>query len=130
MNLFQFFTPTGAKPLNMREVSGGTKSAPAGTVTTTNPNDPSNQTPKSGNWEANVVSPYGKRSLMVPAWYRGVSLIMQTMGQMVTQYQRMNGEGGNFIEDRYGKNGILNYMLQVRPNPLMTVRQQCRFCHG
>jgi HK97 family phage portal protein len=45
------------------------------------------------------------------------------MGQMVTQYQRMNGEGGNFIEDRYGKNGILNYMLQVRPNPLMTASQ-------
>jgi HK97 family phage portal protein len=48
---------------------------------------------------------------------------MQTMGQMVTQYQRMNGEGGNFIEDRYGKNGLLNYLLQVRPNPLMTASQ-------
>ena len=48
---------------------------------------------------------------------------MQKMGQMVTQYQRLNGEGGNFIEDRYGKNGILNYMLQVRPNPLMTASQ-------
>jgi HK97 family phage portal protein len=45
------------------------------------------------------------------------------MGQMLTQYQRMNGEGGNFIEDKYGKNGILNYMLQVRPNPLMTASQ-------
>ena len=132
MNLFQFFTPTGAKPLNMREVSGGTKSAPAGTVTTTNPNDPSNQTPKSGNWEANVVSPYGKRSLMVPAWYRGVSLIMQTMGQMVTQYQRLNTEGGNFVEDRGyldrrqsipSDGNRLNYLLQVRPNPLMTASQ-------
>jgi HK97 family phage portal protein len=48
---------------------------------------------------------------------------MQTMGQMVTQYQRMNGKGGNFIEDRYGKNGLLNYLLQVRPNPLMTASQ-------
>jgi HK97 family phage portal protein len=45
------------------------------------------------------------------------------MGQMLTQYQRMNGEGGNFIEDRYGKNGLLNYLLQVRPNPLMTASQ-------
>ena len=34
-------------------------------------------------------------------------------GDRWSQYQRMNGEGGNFIEDRYGKNGILNYMLQV-----------------
>jgi HK97 family phage portal protein len=48
---------------------------------------------------------------------------MQTMGQMVTQYQRINAEGGNFIEDRYGKNGYLNYLLQVRPNPLMTASQ-------
>ena len=80
-------------------------------------------TPKSTNWEANVVKPYGRSSLLVPAWYRGVSLIMQTMGQMVTQYQRLNKEGGNFIEDRYGANGRLNYLLQVRPNPIMTASQ-------
>jgi HK97 family phage portal protein len=42
------------------------------------------------------------------------------MGQMVTQYQRMSKLGGNFVEDRYGKNAQLNYLLQVRPNPLMT----------
>ena len=70
-----------------------------------------------------MVRPYGRSSLLIPTWTRCVTLIMQTMGQMVTQYQRMNGEGGNFIEDRYGKNGILNYMLQVRPNPLMTASQ-------
>jgi HK97 family phage portal protein len=45
------------------------------------------------------------------------------MGQMLVQYQRKNDEGGNFIEDRYGKNGYLNYLLQVRPNPLMTASQ-------
>jgi HK97 family phage portal protein len=94
-----------------------------GTITTTNPNDPSNQQPKGANWEANVVSPYGRRSLLVPAWYRGVSLIMQTMGQMVTQYQRRNRAGGNFVEDRYGANGRLNYLLQIRPNPMMTASQ-------
>ena len=70
-----------------------------------------------------MVSPRGNRSLLVPAWYRGVSLIMQTMGQMVTQYQRKSTEGGNFIEDRYGMNRAMNYMLQVRPNPLMTASQ-------
>ena len=94
-----------------------------GVPVTTDPNDPSNQPPKSANWEKQVVNPYGRQSLMVPAWYRGVSLIMQTMGQMVTQYQRLNKEGGNFIEDRWGDNRKLNYLLQVRPNPLMTASQ-------
>ena len=102
-----------------REVASG----PTGTITTTDPNDPSNQPQKSADWESKVVNPYGKRSLLVPAWYRGVSLIMQTMGQMVTQYQRLNKEGGNFIEDRWGDNRKLNYLLQVRPNPLMTASQ-------
>ena len=94
-----------------------------GVPSTTDPNDPSNQPPKGGNWEANVVRPVGRSSLLVPAWYRGVSLIMQTMGQMVTQYQRRNQQGGNFVEDLYGKNGDLNYLLQVRPNPMMTASQ-------
>ena len=91
-----------------------------GVPVTTDPGHPSNQPPKSGNWASNVVRPYGRGSLLIPAWYRGVSLIMQTMGQMVIQYQRMNGDGCNYVEDRYGKNGQLNYLLQVRPNPLMT----------
>lgn len=81
------------------------------------------QAPKGADWQANVVRPYGRSSLLIPTWTRCVTLIMQTMGQMVTQYQRMNGEGGNFVEDRYGKNGYLNYLLQVRPNPMMTASQ-------
>ena len=120
MGIFSnLFTPTGSIPQQKREVASG----PTGTITTTDPNDPSNQPPKSANWEKQVVNPYGRQSLMVPAWYRGVSLIMQTMGQMVTQYQRLNKEGGNFIEDRWGDNRKLNYLLQVRPNPLMTASQ-------
>ena len=99
------------------------REAVPGAPSTTNPNDPSNQQQKGTDWKANVVRPYGRQSLLVPAWYRGVSLIMQTMGQMVTQYQRMNSEGGNFVEDRYGPNGRLNWLLQVRPNPLMTASQ-------
>lgn len=114
-----------------REATGGTQAVP-GVPSTTDPNDASNQQPKGANWEANVVRPYGKQSLMVPAWYRGVSLIMQTMGQMVTQYQRMDTEGGNFTEDRGyldrrrtipTDGNRLNYLLQVRPNPLMTASQ-------
>lgn len=75
---------------------------------------------KSASWEAAVVNPSGDRSLLVPAWFRGVSLIMQTMGQMVAQYQAKNREGGNFVESRWGDSKRLNYLLQVRPNPLMT----------
>lgn len=48
---------------------------------------------------------------------------MQTMGQMEVQFQRMNREGGNFIEDRYGASRLINYLLQIRPNPLMTGSQ-------
>lgn len=65
------------------------------------------------------VSTPGK-SLTIAAWYRGVGLLMRTMGQLVPQYQRKDTEGGNFIENHYGPAGRLNYKLQVRPNQLMT----------
>lgn len=107
----------------VREAAPAHQPITPGVPSTTDPNDPSNQPPKGGNWEANVVRPVGRSSLLVPAWYRGVSLIMQTMGQMITQYQRMDKQGSNFVEDRYGKNGYLNYLLQVRPNPMMTASQ-------
>ena len=84
---------------------------------------PSSEEPKGADWQTNIVTPHGNGSLLVPAWYRGVTLIMQTMGQMKTQWQRLNGEGGNFIEDRWGIGRRLNYLLQVRPNPLMTASQ-------
>ena len=35
----------------------------------------------------------------------------------------MNKAGGNFIEDRYGTSRSINYLLQIRPNPLMTASQ-------
>lgn len=74
-------------------------------------------------YTARIVNPAGRKSLLVPAWYRGVSLIMQTMGQMQVQYQRLNREGGNFTADMYGASRQLNYLLQVRPNPMMTGSQ-------
>lgn len=116
-NIFQreFWTRGGRQ----RELSPQQTGVPV----TTDPNDPSNQPQKSADWESKVVNPYGRRSLLVPAWYCGVRRIMHTMGQMVVQYQRMNKDGGNFIEDRWGQNGRLNYLLQVRPNPLMTASQ-------
>ena len=102
-------------PLFHREAT-----APYGVPSSTSPSAPDNLKPKGGDWETNVVHPYGRSSLLIPTWTRCVTLIMQTMGQMVTQYQRMSKLGGNFVEDRYGKNAQLNYLLQVRPNPLMT----------
>ena len=66
-------------------------------------------------------------ALTVSAWHRGLTLIGDTMGMMPVQYQRLNREGENFVEDisissgnflTYGTR--LNYLLQVRPNPLMT----------
>ena len=101
----------------------GRREAVPGVPKTTNPNDSSNQEPKGANWQANIVYPRGNKSLMVPAWYRGVSLRMQTMGQVKVQYQKVNAEGGNFVEDRYGLGRQLNYLLQVRPNPMMTAAQ-------
>ena len=62
------------------------------------------------------------KALTIAAWHRGLELRMKTMGQLVPQYQRKNkpGDGGNFVENTYGKAGVLNYRLQVRPNPIMT----------
>ena len=74
-------------------------------------------------WAEQIAPVGGRGSLIVSAWYRGVSLRMQTMGQMIVQYQRKNKVGGNYVEDDYGQNGQLNYLLQVRPNPLMTASQ-------
>lgn len=92
-----------------------TPGVPASTAQTTQP--------KGADWAQNVVRPSGRGSLLVPAWCRGVQLIMQTMGQMVIQWQKLNGDGGNYIEDSYGLGRKFNYLLQVRPNPLMTASE-------
>lgn len=102
-----------------REVTGSAPVIPK----STDPDDATSQPEKSADYTAHIQRPAGRASLVVPAWYRGVTLIMQTMGQMLTQYQRMNRAGGNFVEDRYGQARNLNYLLQVSPNPLMTGSQ-------
>ena len=120
MNILGLFSPTGTLPVFHREAKRETMGVPA----TTDPKAPSNQPAASGgDWEANVVRPVGRKSLLVPAWCRGVSLIMQTMGQMKVQYQKKNREGGNYIVDDWGPGNHLNYLLQVRPNPLMTASE-------
>ena len=117
----RMFGPTGTIPV----IEAATRETP-GVPSTTSPSSPTNQIPepKSGDWKANIIRPIGRGSLLIPAWSRGVSLIMQTMGQMVIQYQQKNVAGGNFFEDNtYAEARALNYLLQIRPNPVTTASQ-------
>lgn len=107
-----FFTSLGRRFRQDRETAPSASGAPSASVKESG-----------GNWTEYVAPVSGRNSLLVPAWYRGVSLIMQTMGQMVVQYQRRSKTGGNYQEDLFGPHGQLNYLLQVRPNPLMTASQ-------
>lgn len=77
--------------------------------------------------ERKVAVSTADKALTVSSWHRGLALIGDTMGMMPVQYQRLNREGGNFIEDASDAPGNyltfgtrLNYLLQLRPNPLMT----------
>ena len=81
----------------------------------------SNTTQKGGSYEDRTVRvTSADAALKISAYYRGLELRARTMSQLVWQYQRKDKEGGNYVTDNYGVNGRLNYMLQVRPNPLMT----------
>jgi len=73
------------------------------------------------------------KALTVSSWYRGLTVIGNTMGMMPVQYQKLDREKGNFVVDvsdapgnylTYGTR--LNYLLQVRPNPLMTAFELSR----
>lgn len=66
-------------------------------------------------------------ALTISGVYRAVELRAKTIGQMQMQYQKRNKEGGNFVADitppvnGYVTLGTrLNYILQKRPNPMMT----------
>lgn len=59
-------------------------------------------------------------ALSVAAFHRAVELRAKTMSQLLVQYQKINKAGGNFVVDTYGDGARMNYLLQVRPNPLMT----------
>ena len=113
------------KMFQRREVATGVP----GTITTTNPAAPENQTAGQGSGSfaertAYVRSP--QAALAISAVYRAVSLISRTEAQFCMQYQRLNREGGNFVPTMGGGGGYLsegqrlNYLLQVRPNDMMT----------
>ena len=72
-------------------------------------------------YEQNVVNVSSPGvALTIAAWYRGVELRAKTMGQMVIEYQRWSTAGENFVTDMWGENRRLNWLLQKRPNPMMT----------
>ena len=52
--------------------------------------------------------------------YRAIELKAKTIGQMQMQYQRKDSEKGNFIQSMYGDGRTMNWLLQKRPNPIMT----------
>jgi HK97 family phage portal protein len=49
-----------------------------------------------------------------------VELRAKTEAQFAIQYQRKNKEGGNFMPDMWGPGKVINYLLQVQPNPIST----------
>lgn len=61
-----------------------------------------------------------EKALRIATYYRCMELRANTMAQLTVQYQRLNKEGGNFVQDNYGKAGEMNYLLQREPNPLTT----------
>ena len=62
-----------------------------------------------------------QNALAIGAYYRALSLRAQTFGQLIPEYQKCDKNGGgNYVTDNYGSAKDLNWLLQVRPNPLMT----------
>ena len=135
MNLLGLFSPTGTLPILHREI-GGQATAPAtpGVPATTDPNAPSNKPdePHTGSYEERIVRVNNPNmSLTISAVYRAVELKAKTIGQMEMQYQRRNREGGNFVQSMWGDGRLLNWLMQKRPNPIMTgseLFQQMSIC--
>ena len=115
MNFFQriLSTPTGTIPIQ-REIGG----IPAST--TDDKVQPASGVRGASYGNRTVYAGSPETSLSVSAWHRGLTLIGDTMGMMPVAYQRKSKQGGNFVDFNYGVGGSLNYLLQVRPNPLMT----------
>lgn len=84
--------------------------------TSTTPTDDT----RSASYDENVVYAGNQSTaLKIATFYRCLELRANTMAQLRCMYRRRDREGGNFVEDNWGDHGKLNYLLQVRPNPLM-----------
>lgn len=77
---------------------------------------------KSGNFTDNAVPVnMPNQALSIAAFKRAVVIRANTMSQLMMQYQKLDKKGGNYIEDTRGEEARrINYLLQVRPNPLMS----------
>ena len=123
---FQREAVVGMPAVMMREVASA--NGMPGTITTTDPKAAENQGTATGSFADRIVSVRSPHAaLTISAVYRAVGLIARTEGQFQVQYQRLNSEGGNYVpvlgnpNSKYANNGQrLNYLLQVRPNPMMT----------
>ena len=106
-----------------REIGGKAPVASAsGVPSSTDPDSPSNQQkPQGGSFEERMVKVNSPQmSLTISAVYRAVELKAKTLGSMEMQYQRRDRDGGNFTPNMYDEGQRLNWLLQKRPNPIMT----------
>ena len=92
-----------------------------GVPVTTDPNHPSNQEVKGGDYQERIAYVRGpEQALVVGAVYRAVNLRADTMGVMPVQYQKRDFEKGNYYVDMRGLGKRINYLLQEEPNPIMS----------
>ncbi len=85
-------------------------------------------TQQSGSFEERIIKVRSPQAaLTISSVYRAVGIIARTEAMFSTQFQTMSREGGNYvqslgsIDSRYASLGQrLNYMMQVRPNEMMT----------
>lgn len=95
------------------------REAPQSTAAST-----TNDKPTGCSYAENVVQVNSmKAALNVPAFARAIQVIADTMSQCVMQYQKYDKKGGNFVPAMHGKEKHINYLVQVRPNPMMAWNQ-------
>lgn len=100
-----------------RESTGGQKPAACGEESAQG---------KGGSFGNNAVQVNSQTgALSVAAFYRAVELRANTMSQLVMEYQKQNDKahGGNYELDGRANGKVLNYLLQIQPNPTMTWAQ-------
>lgn len=86
------------------------------------PQQDTSQTAKGGSFGSvcgvEVNSP--SSALDIAAFQRAIVLRANTISQLKWQYQKVDKTGGNYVEDTRGEEARrINYLLQIRPNPLM-----------
>lgn len=80
---------------------------------------------RGGSFADHSVRVYGAdAALSVAAFHRAIELRARTMSQLRWEFQVLNKDGGNFtLASRGPQARRLNYLLQQRPNPMMSASQ-------